>query len=178
MYLIRQLASKYKITRTTLLHYDSIGLLQPSSRSESGYRLYSKDDEERLKGILAFRSMGLSLKSIQEIFSSETIKSVNILLSQLEKLSDEIEELKIKQRNIIREFLRAESINDLFENGDDVFKDLMLYSGFHPNRFHQKMEKSSPENHLYLLDTAKKIPEGNNPTFVSLLKELQLGKKA
>ena len=65
MYLIRQLAAKYKLTRTSLLHYDAIGLLSPSGRTEAGYRLYSEDDETKLQSILLFRSMGISLGNIR-----------------------------------------------------------------------------------------------------------------
>jgi MerR family transcriptional regulator, thiopeptide resistance regulator len=32
------------LTVRPLHHYDSIGLLKPSARSDSGYRLYGQDD--------------------------------------------------------------------------------------------------------------------------------------
>ena len=36
------------VTVRTLHHYDELGLLRPSDRSEAGYRLYSYDDLVRL----------------------------------------------------------------------------------------------------------------------------------
>ena len=40
------------VTVRTLHHYDELGLLRPSDRSEAGYRLYSYDDLVRLREIL------------------------------------------------------------------------------------------------------------------------------
>ncbi len=49
---IGELAKKTGLTVRTLRHYDAMGLLAPSCRSEAGYRLYSGDDVERLTPIL------------------------------------------------------------------------------------------------------------------------------
>jgi len=38
------LAGRSGLTVRTLHHYDEIGLLSPSGRSRSGYRLYSDED--------------------------------------------------------------------------------------------------------------------------------------
>src|SRR4051794_41392197 len=46
------------LTVRTLHHYDEIGLLAPSGRSEAGYRLYADDDVRRLYRIVAFRPPG------------------------------------------------------------------------------------------------------------------------
>ncbi len=47
-----------------LHHYDEIGLLVPSARTEAGYRLYSRDDLERLQEILLFRELEIPLDDI------------------------------------------------------------------------------------------------------------------
>lgn len=41
---VGELAQRTGLTVRTLHHYDSIGLLTPSARSDSGYRLYQRDD--------------------------------------------------------------------------------------------------------------------------------------
>ena len=46
----------------TLRYYDKIGLLSPSSRSDTGYRLYSDGDLGRLQQILLFRESEFSLE--------------------------------------------------------------------------------------------------------------------
>ena len=52
-----------------LHHYDEIGLLEPSARTGSGYRLYRGDDLERLHEILLFRELEIPLADIATLLS-------------------------------------------------------------------------------------------------------------
>jgi len=61
---VGELAALANLTVRTLHHYDSIGLLQPSARSDAGYRLYDRDDVARLQQIQALRSFGMGLSDI------------------------------------------------------------------------------------------------------------------
>ncbi|NDY74733.1 MerR family transcriptional regulator, partial [Desulfobacter hydrogenophilus] len=61
---VGELARRSGITVRTLHHYDAIGLLTPSARSDSGYRLYNRDDIARLHQIQAMRRLDLSLADI------------------------------------------------------------------------------------------------------------------
>jgi DNA-binding transcriptional MerR regulator len=61
---VGELAALANLTVRTLHHYDSIGLLQPSARSDAGYRLYDRDDVARLHQIQALRAFGMSLSDI------------------------------------------------------------------------------------------------------------------
>ncbi|MGB5485799.1 MAG: MerR family transcriptional regulator, partial [Lysobacterales bacterium] len=72
MFTIGQVAKKYSLSRSTLIYYDSIGVLTPSGRSESNYRLYSEDDMKKMDRIQLFRSTGLSLDSIALLLQSES----------------------------------------------------------------------------------------------------------
>lgn len=49
----------------TLRFYDQVGLLSPSARTPSGYRLYGEEDLARLQQILALRYLGFSLEEIK-----------------------------------------------------------------------------------------------------------------
>jgi DNA-binding transcriptional MerR regulator len=64
---VGDLAKLAKVSVRTLHHYDAIGLLRPSGRSEAGYRLYAQDDLEHLQQILFFRELGFSLADIKRI---------------------------------------------------------------------------------------------------------------
>lgn len=94
MYRIGELAQRYEVKTDTLRFYDKHGLLTPSSRSESGYRIYSEADAERLRFILRAKAIGFSLIDITELLSIELDKSnracadvkglVNIKLADVE----------------------------------------------------------------------------------------------
>ncbi|MGF1687763.1 Zn(2+)-responsive transcriptional regulator [Photobacterium japonica] len=67
MYLIGQLAKRCEVSSDTLRFYEKNGLLVPSGRSDSGYRLYSEDDLSRIRFILRAKAVGLSLEEIREL---------------------------------------------------------------------------------------------------------------
>lgn len=54
----------------TLHHYDEVGLLPPSGRSDAGYRLYSDTDLERLRQILFYRELGFGLEQIAQMLAA------------------------------------------------------------------------------------------------------------
>ncbi len=64
---IGELARLARVSVRTLHHYDAVGLLPPSGRSEAGYRLYTAPDLERLQQILLFRELGFALAEIRRI---------------------------------------------------------------------------------------------------------------
>jgi DNA-binding transcriptional MerR regulator len=61
---IGEVAKATGVTVRALHHYDEIGLLVPSERSASGYRLYSDADVARLYRIRALSAMGFTLAEI------------------------------------------------------------------------------------------------------------------
>jgi DNA-binding transcriptional MerR regulator len=56
-----------KVSVRTLHHYDEIGLLAPSGRSDAGYRLYDAGDLERLQQLLFFKELGFPLSDVRGI---------------------------------------------------------------------------------------------------------------
>ena len=64
---VGELARLARVSVRTLHHYDAVGLLPPSGRSEAGYRLYAAPDLERLQQILLFRELGFALAEIRRI---------------------------------------------------------------------------------------------------------------
>jgi DNA-binding transcriptional MerR regulator len=61
---VGELARLTGVTVRALHHYDELGLLRPSQRSDAGYRLYDDHDVLRLQQILLFRELGLPLDEI------------------------------------------------------------------------------------------------------------------
>jgi len=75
MYRIGELAKLCGINNDTLRFYEKNALLTPSSRSESGYRLYTEKDKETLHFILRAKGVGFTLAEIQELLSIEVNKA-------------------------------------------------------------------------------------------------------
>ncbi len=65
LYRVREFAARVGVTVRALHHYDRLGLLKPSGRTEAGYRLYRQRDFGRLEQIVALKFVGFSLKQIR-----------------------------------------------------------------------------------------------------------------
>src|SRR6266852_726116 len=61
------LAEATGLTVRALHHYDHIGLLHPSRRTDAGHRLYTADDVTRLYRISLLRRLGFPLEQISSI---------------------------------------------------------------------------------------------------------------
>lgn len=64
---IGELAREVRISPKTIRYYEEVGLLPRPRRSESGYRLYSKLETERLRLVMRAKLLGLSLSEIKEL---------------------------------------------------------------------------------------------------------------
>lgn len=90
---VGQAGARLGVTIRTLHHWDEIGLARPSSRSASGYRLYSEDDLERLRRIVAYRELGLDLESIRSVLDDPSADVVTALRSQQDQLAARVAQL-------------------------------------------------------------------------------------
>ncbi|MFN4118856.1 MerR family transcriptional regulator [Acidovorax sp.] len=87
---VGDLARRTGLTVRTLHHYDEIGLLTPSGRSDAGYRLYSQADVQRLHGIQTLRQMGLALSDIGELLAGDGVAPERIINQQIRALDQQI----------------------------------------------------------------------------------------
>ncbi|MGW0564813.1 HEAT repeat domain-containing protein [Streptomyces sp. NPDC003016] len=62
--LIGDVARRSGVSARMLRHYDSLGLVRPTGRTEAGYREYSSEDIRRIFHVESLRSLGLSLREV------------------------------------------------------------------------------------------------------------------
>ncbi|WP_426078496.1 MerR family transcriptional regulator [Janthinobacterium sp. PSPC3-1] len=87
---IGELARLTGLTVRTLHHYDSIGLLSPSARTQAGYRLYQHGDMDRLHRIMALRRFGLSLAEIANSLARSDLPLSGIVARQIAMLDQQL----------------------------------------------------------------------------------------
>ncbi|MEV6785018.1 MerR family transcriptional regulator [Streptomyces sp. NPDC051098] len=63
--LIGEVARRSGVSARMLRHYDSLGLVRPTERTDAGYREYSGEDIRRIFHIESLRSLGLSLREVR-----------------------------------------------------------------------------------------------------------------
>lgn len=91
---IGELAKRTGLTVRALHHYDAIGLLSPSARSDAGYRLYNEADIARLHRILALRRFGLALADIGTTLTRPDLSLATVVARQIDSLTEQIQQAK------------------------------------------------------------------------------------
>jgi DNA-binding transcriptional MerR regulator len=92
LYRVGELARLTGVSVRALHHYDSIGLLQPSGRSESGYRLYDAADIARLGQIKSLQEVGFSLQEVRAFLESKAFSPERTLALHLERVRRQVEQ--------------------------------------------------------------------------------------
>lgn len=106
---IGQAAKRTGLSAKMIRYYESIGLLKPASRSDSGYRLYQQDDLHALAFIKRSRDLGFSLEEVARLLTlwqdrqrasadvkalaNEHIADLNRRIDELVSLRDTLSEL-------------------------------------------------------------------------------------
>lgn len=88
---VGELADRTGLSVRALHHYEKIGLLVPSGRTEAGHRLYSVEEVLRLQQIVSLRALGLSLKEIGVILDEESRPPVQVIELHIARLKERIE---------------------------------------------------------------------------------------
>lgn len=102
MYRIGELAKACGIKNDTLRFYEKNSLLSPSSRSDSGYRLYTDKDKDILKFILRAKGVGFSLADIRELLSIEVDKANNACADVKILVDAKLDDVEKKLMELVR----------------------------------------------------------------------------
>lgn len=87
------------LTVRTLQHYDNIGVLPASGRTEAGHRFYTESDMMRLEQVVFYRRLGFSLDYIKKNFIQESMsvdadklltKQKHLLYQRMESMQNSI----------------------------------------------------------------------------------------
>ena len=109
---IGELAKKVVVNIQTIRYYERRGLLLPTTKMESGYRLYDNEAKKRLEFIRYSKKLGFTLKETEELLrlrASTTAKCRDIK----EKANDKLREIDRKieglqtMRKVLNELIRT-----------------------------------------------------------------------
>lgn len=120
---VKEVAGLSGVTVRTLHHYDEIGLLRPRERSEAGYRLYAREDLERLQEIIGWRELGFPLAEIAQLLDDPHYDRVGALRRQRELVAEQRERLGSLAAALDAAIAAAESgkdqdVNEMFDGFD------------------------------------------------------------
>ena len=133
-YQVKQLAKLCKVPADTVRHYTRIGLLKPDRDPDNGYYKYRVSDSKRLEFIKKAKSLGYSLKEIEQILAesrkgkspcpmvreliNRRIHENRAHLEQLMELQNRMETALISWENMPNGVPDGDSICHLIESTD------------------------------------------------------------
>jgi len=123
-YTVKQLAKLSGVTVRALHHYDEIGLLKPSHRTDAGYRLYEEKDLMRLQQILIYREMDFALEDVKQILDDPDFDLAASLHDQKQYLLQQQERYQQLIKTIDKTLSKI--------TGDELVTDAELYEGISP----------------------------------------------
>jgi MerR family transcriptional regulator, thiopeptide resistance regulator len=117
---VGELAKRTGLSVRTLHHYEAIGLLAPSARTESGYRIYDAPEIARLQQIASLRQLGFSLDDIRRLLDDTGITAEQVLALHIRRIDEQLarqRELRERLSALVRlmRARRALTIEELLE---------------------------------------------------------------
>lgn len=143
-YTVGQVARLSGATVRALHHYDAIGLLRPTGRSEAGYRSYNDADLERLQQILLYRELGFPLDEIAAIIADPEAGAVEHLRRQHRLLRERIRRLQMMVAAVERE-MEAQKMG-IQLSPEERFE---VFGDFDPDQYAQEVEERWGDTDAY-----------------------------
>lgn len=156
------------ITPRMVRHYHTLGLLSPARRSPGNYRLYTQQDVQQLRRIVALKQQGFQLSHIQRLLEtdSQTVASDTLrqqlqqqyrsVMQQLARLRQTAAALEgLLGRDRLCQIIQAEAIAGLqqleVETTDELGRLKKLWDGLdatahdHPEAFNTSLQQLLPD---------------------------------
>lgn len=149
------LAKRCGLSRSTLLYYESIGLLEPARRNGNNYRRYSDRDLLRLQQICAYRNAGLKLQDIAAVLDRPDTEAGAVLTRRLLELDAEIATKRSHQRAILALLKDKDLIGRDRKMTKEKWTSIMQSAGLTEadmHRWHMEFERAAPDDHQQFLE--------------------------
>lgn len=140
------LARRTGLTVRTLHHYDEIGLLKSSLRSEAGHRLYDADDVARLQEIVSLRQLGFSLEEIRACLDRPGFSPLEVISLHVTHLREQI---KLEQELCERLETVASHLREPGEISAEEFlqiiKEMTMMDKYYTSKQREYLKKQAEE---------------------------------
>lgn len=106
---IGELAEATGLSLRTIRHYDEIGLLPASTRTDGGFRVYTESDLKRLLVIRSMKPLGFTLEQMAELLDIvDVLADGNEHPVERARLQDYIGEARTKRDKLALNLARAD----------------------------------------------------------------------
>ncbi|WP_079908487.1 MerR family transcriptional regulator [Paenibacillus sp. 32352] len=178
LYTVKEVSALSNVTVKTLHHYHRIGLLVPCEISSAGYRLYGREELERLQHILFYKELDFPLETIKALLDKETERTA--MLAEQEKLllarKQRLDTILHTLRTTIQSKKKGEPMNsqDLFKGfeSEDAWKEALSEQNQHLKETYnvdiletasvdvQEMNEQAAEAAAFMNEVAQSLRDG------------------
>ena len=107
---IGELAERTGLSLRTIRHYDDVGLLPATARTDGGFRVYSEDDFERLMVIKQMKPLGFSLEEMADILELFSQQDAGAADDRQAKLAAYLEKAVAERAKMARNLAQADEL--------------------------------------------------------------------
>jgi DNA-binding transcriptional MerR regulator len=107
---IGELAERTGLSLRTIRHYDDVGLLPATARTDGGFRVYSEDDFERLMVIKQMKPLGFSLEEMADILELFSQQDAEAAGDRQAKLAAYLEKAVAERAKMARNLAQADEL--------------------------------------------------------------------
>jgi MerR family transcriptional regulator, thiopeptide resistance regulator len=141
---VGELAGRTGLSVRTLHHYDEIGLLSPSRRTEAGHRLYSAGDVARLQQIRSLRALGFGLEEIRALLQEPGLSLGRTMALHIAGLREQI---RLRQQFLSR----LEAVAARLRSAEEISAEELVVTAMEVIEMSERIEKYyTPEQLEYL----------------------------
>lgn len=115
---IGEVATRTELSLRSLRHWEEVGLLVPSERSEGGFRLYTEDDVAKILVIRRMKPLGFSIEEMKAVMVDiERLASPEVTEAEATaaraRLGDVRREAGDRRERLVRQLAMADEFLDL-----------------------------------------------------------------
>jgi MerR family transcriptional regulator, thiopeptide resistance regulator len=164
---VGEVATLASVSVRTLHHYDELGLVTPSARTEAGYRVYSDADLVTLQQVLFFKELGFGLADIARIMHDPGFDRLEALRMQRRMLMDKSTQLALMAEAV-------EAAIDATEGGvrmdaKDMFE---AFGDFDPKEYEKEAEQRWGSTDAYK-ESARRTKRYTKEDWIEVRKETE-----
>ena len=109
---IGEVAARTELSLRSLRHWDEVGLVRPSARTDGGFRLYTEADVERILLIRRMKPLGFTLEqmsaAMRDIETLHAAASDEQAAGARERLSEVLRDAADRREKLVRQLAMAD----------------------------------------------------------------------
>ncbi len=115
---IGEVASRTELSLRSLRHWEEVGLLHPSGRTDGGFRLYTEEDVEKILVIRRMKPLGFTLEEMRSVMTHiEVLRDPDAGPAQRERARGRLEEVRVdgveRRERLARQLAMADEFIEL-----------------------------------------------------------------